>query len=308
MAMDFLQQLRIFVRVAEAGGFARAADQLGLAASTVTAAVQRLERALATELFQRTTRSVRLTPDGEQLQERALRLLADADETRSLFAQDGHRARGRLRVEAPARMVSGLLAPALPALLDAHPQLDLELNSSDRLSDLVEAGIDCVLRVGRVVDAPLVAHPLGTLAQLTCASPQLVDRLGLPSSPTELARYPAVHYGGLPPGGRDDWELQHAGGLVLVPMSGRVSVNSTESYIACALAGLGAIQAPAYDLRAELAAGRLVPLLPQSPPPGLPVQVMYPSQRRLSHRLRVFIDWLAPLLAAAQAQPAQNAA
>ena len=173
MSGDFLQSLQVFIRVAESGGFSRAADQLGMAASSVTASVQKLERMLGAPLFLRTTRRVRLSADGELLYERALGLLADAEEARTLFGQRGG-ARGRLRVEAPSRMVRRLLAPALPALLDAHPALELELNSNDHRTALVEAGIDCVIRVGAPAEASLVARPLGLLRIATCASPQLI--------------------------------------------------------------------------------------------------------------------------------------
>ena len=290
---DFLQSLQVFVRVAESGGFSRAADQLGMAASSVTASVQKLERTLGAPLFLRTTRRVRLTADGELLYERALGLLADAEEARTLFGQRGG-ARGRLRVEAPSRMVRRLLAPALPALLDAHPALALELNSNDHRTALVEAGIDCVIRVGAPADAALVARPLGLLRIATCASPQLIERLGLPQTPDDLARYPAIHYGGLPIGRAEHWDLA---GDAAVPMQGRLSVDNTESYIACACEGLGVIQAPAYDLREELHDGRLLELLPAFAPPPISVQALYPSHRRASSRLNAFIDWVSPLIA-----------
>src|SRR5690606_21556010 len=215
--MDLLQRLRIFLRVADSGGFARAADQLGIAASSVTLQVQKLEQDLGTQLFQRTTRSVHLTPDGEQLYERALRLVSDAEETQSLFRQSGRQVRGRLRVEAPARLVRRLLAPNLPDLLDEHPGLELELNSNDRFSGLVEDGIDCVVRVGAYADPGMIVRPLAQLRQVTCASPALIERLGMPTTPAALATFPAVHYGGLPSARPEYWELQADGGLIEAP-------------------------------------------------------------------------------------------
>lgn len=260
--------------------------------------MRRCEKELGTQLFQRTTRTVHLTPDGEQLYERALRLVSDAEETQALFRQSGRQVRGRLRVEAPARMVRCLLAPNLPRLLDAHPDLELELNGSDRLSDLVEAGIDCVVRVGAHAEPSMIARPVAQLPQITCASPGLIERLGMPATPADLAAFPAIHYGGLPSARQEYWELLMDGERLDVPMQGRVSVNNSEGYVACALAGLGAIQAPRYDLRDELASGRLVEILPASPPPAIPVQLLYPSQRRLSRRLHVFMAWVEPLLQA----------
>ena len=188
MRGDFLQSLQVFVRVAESGGFSRAAAQLGMAASSVTASVQRLERELGAPLFLRTTRKVRLSADGELLYERALGLLADAEETRGLFGQRGG-ARGRLRVEAPSRMVRKLLAPALPSLLASHPALELELNSNDHRSALLEAGIDesdldrlsgpCGLDIGAISPAETA---LSILAEI------LARRAGRDGGPLKEAR------------------------------------------------------------------------------------------------------------------------
>ncbi len=295
--MNLLLHLQVFVRVAETGSFSRAAGHLGLAASSVTASVQKLEADLATRLLQRTTRRVSLTADGEQLYERALRLLADAEETQALFRHDNLQARGRLRVEVPARIARLIVAPALPDLLRLHPGLEVELNSSDRVSDLVEAGIDCVLRVGAPGAAHLAARTLGELRQATCASPALIAQYGLPHLPDELSRFPAIHFGAMPSGGQDQWDLGAEDQRLRIPMRGRVAVNNTESYIACCVAGLGVIQAPVYDVQMEIAAGTLVELLPAYPPAALSLQVLYAAQHRQSRRLRVMIDWLSALMA-----------
>lgn len=295
--MNLLQHLQVFVRVVESGSFSRAAEHMGLAASSVTASVQKLETGLGTRLLQRTTRQVRPTADGEQLYERAMRLLADAEETQTLFRQQGTQARGRLRVEVPARIARLIIAPALPGLMAQHPELEIELNSSDRISDLVEAGIDCVLRVGAAGAPHLAARPLGELRMVTCASPGLVSRFGMPVSPDELSRFPTIHYGPMPSGGQDEWELGTKGQRHHVPMRGRMAVNNTESYVACCIAGLGVIQVPAYDVQAEMASGDLVELLEHLPPPPLSLQVFYPGQHRQSRRLRIFIDWLAAVMA-----------
>ena len=295
--MNLLLHLQIFVRVVDSGSFSRAAEHMGMAASSVSASVQKLETGLGTRLLQRTTRQVRLTADGEQLYERAMRLLADAEETQTLFRQHGTQARGRLRVEMPARITRLIIAPALPSLMAKHPDLEIELNSSDRISDLVEAGIDCVLRVGATGAPHLAARSLGTLRLATCASPELVARHGMPNTPDELSRFPVIHYGPLPSGGQDEWELEMAGQRQSVPMRGRIAVNNTETYIACCIAGMGVIQVPAYDVQAEIAAGRLVELLEHHPSEPLSLQVFYPGQHRQSRRLRVFIDWLAEVMA-----------
>lgn len=315
--MDLLQSLDVFRRVADTGSFSRVADQLDLAPSSVSAAVQRLEQHLGVALFQRTTRRVRLSSEGELLLERADRLLADAEDMRGLFRGD-QALRGRLRVEVPARIARLLVAPALPAFLDRHPGLALELGSTDRISHLLDEGIDCVLRVGDSTAVPdLVARPLGRLAQATCASPALLDRHGRPANIAAFARLPAVHFGRIGAGKGERWEFVDGHGrLHAAELQGRVSVANAETYIACGLAGLGVIQVPRFDVAGLLADGRLVEIaLPGLAAPRLAATVLYPPQRRLSRALQLFVAWLEALLAPhlepdarPDARPAQPAA
>lgn len=295
--MDLLQSLDVFGRVADAGSFSKAADQLGMAPSSVSTAVQRLEQHLGVPLFQRTTRRVRLSSEGELLLERARRLLSDAEDMRGLFHRE-HALSGQLRVEVPARIARKLVAPALPAFLDQHPALAIELGSTDRLSHLAEEGIDCVLRVGETAVPELVSRSFGRFAQVNCASPALLARHGMPANPAGFAHLPAVHFGRIAAGKGERWEFLDARGhLHAVQLHGRVSVANAETYIACALAGLGVIQVPRYDVADLLAAGQLVEIrLPGLNLPGLPVTALYPSQRRLSRALQCFIDWLDALL------------
>ncbi|KAF1709781.1 LysR family transcriptional regulator [Pseudoxanthomonas kalamensis DSM 18571] len=296
--MDLLQSLGIFSRVAEAGSFSRAADALGMATSSVSAAVQRLEQHLGVPLFQRTTRKVRLSSEGEVLYERAAQLLGDAEDVRGLFRRD-RLPSGQLRVEVPARIARTLIAPALPGFLARYPDISLELGSTDRLSNLVEEGIDCVLRVGELNVSGLVARPLGRFAVGTFASPALIERHGMPTDPPTLARLPVVHFGRIAAGKHENWEYQDdSGQLLSLDLRGSVSVGNAEAYIACCEAGLGMIQVPRYDVAELLALGRLVEIvLPGLHAPSLPVSVLYPPSRRLSRALQAFVEWLDDLLA-----------
>ena len=294
--MDLLQTLTLFQRVAETGSFTRAADALGMATSSVSAAVQKLEQHLGVPLFQRTTRSVRLSSEGEQLYERATRLLADAVETERLFRND-RAPGGQLRVEVPARMGRTLIAPALPGFLARYPEASIELGSTDKRANLVDEGIDCVLRVGEAGELDLVERLLGRLPQTTCASPALIAAHGMPGTLDELARLPVVHFGRVAIGKAEDWEYQRDGRTHTLRMQGKVSVASAETYIACCLAGIGMIQVPRYDVAGLLQSGELVEVVvPGCTPPSLPIAVLYPPQRRLSRLLHVFIDWLEELL------------
>ncbi len=297
--MDFVDQLRVFQRVAGSGGFAAAANQLNLPRPTVTLAIQQLEARLGVRLFNRTTRRVRLTDDGERLLERAAALVADVEEMEAQFRPAAASLSGRLRVDLPSRIARRLVAPRLPAFFLRHPELRLELGSSDRALDLVHEGIDCALRVGELSASSLVARPLGALAQVQCASPAYLARFGTPASPADLDQHHAVNYASPSSGQVAPWEWLEGEQTRSRAMAGSVTVNNAETYIACALAGLGLIQVPAYDVREHLAAGELVEVLAPWPAPALPMQLVYPHRRHLSQRVRAFGDWLAELLAQA---------
>lgn len=295
--MDLTDQLRIFVSVARCSGFAAAAAQLDMPRATVSLAVQQLEARLGARLFNRTTRRVALTQEGEDLLERASNLVSDADELDNLFKTQETALSGRLRVDVPSRLARRTIAPALPAFLAHHPQLHVELGSSDRAVDLVAEGIACALRVGTLAPSSLVARPLGRLRLVNCASPAYLERRGVPDSPRALKRHRAVLYA--PPGEERaaPWEWTEAGEPRALALEGQVTVNNAETYIACALAGLGLIQIPAYDVQEHLARGELVEVLADWPAPAMPVQLVYPHRRYLSRRVQAFGRWLGDLLA-----------
>lgn len=295
--MERLEQLRVFIAVARSASFTAAAAQLDLPRANVSLAVQQLEARLGTRLLNRTTRSVRPTPDGEALLEHAAALVEDADELDQLFRPQSAGVQGRLRVNVPSRMARRLIAPALPDFLAANPELELELGSSDRTVDLVTEGIDCALRVGIMSSSSLVARSLGHLRLIHCASRAYLARHGTPATPEDLVRHTAVLYA--PPGEHRAaaWEWVQDSRVLTRAMTGPVTVNNAESYIACCLAGLGLIQIPAYDVREHLASGDLVEILADWPPPAMPIQLVFAHRRHLSRRVQTFGGWLAGILA-----------
>jgi len=256
-----LEALRIFVKVAELASFTRAAEQLGLPKARVSTAVQGLEARIATRLLHRTTRSVRLTPDGEQFLERSKALLTDAEQLHAMFQQAPSALRGRLRIDLPASMARDHVIPRLPEFLAAHPQVQISLSTSDRRVDPVLEGFDCVLRVGSLPDSGLVARTLGHLRMCNCASPAYLAAHGVPQSLADLDRHQLIHYSpGLvaePPG----WEYPDGDVYRLQPMRGVLTVNSTDAYQAACLAGLGLIQAPRIGMRRQLDLGTRVQVL-----------------------------------------------
>ena len=305
--MDRIDLLQVFVRVAETGSFTRAADRLGLPRASVSTAVQQLETRLGSRLLHRTTRRVGLTPDGEVMLERARALVADMEDMEQQFLPARGQVSGRLKVDVPSRIARRLIAPALPGFFALHPAIELELGSSDRAVDLVLEGIDCALRVGPLANSSLVARPLGHFTLINCASPAYLERHGTPRTPADLPDHVAVNYASPTSGRAAPWEWLRDGETSTLRMRSQVAANNAETYIACALAGLGLIQIPAYDVREHLAAGELVEVLPDARAEPLPVQLVYPHRRNLSRRMQAFVGWLETVLADALDKPAHPA-
>lgn len=289
--------LLIFTRVAELSSFTQAADHLGLPKASVSKSVKQLEEAMGTQLLRRNTRRVVLTPDGQLCYDRCKDMLAEFDDLQAMF-RAGQALRGRLRVDMSLGMARKVVLPELPHFLAQHPELSIELSSTDRRVDLVADGFDCVVRTGRLEVSELVARPLGAMAQHNLASPAYLARHGVPQTLEDLAQHRLVHYatrlGTRSAGfevarGADD--VQH------LAMAGAVTVNNSEAYGAAALAGLGIIQAPVIALRAHVQAGELVEVLPRWRAPDLPVTLLYAHRRHVPARLRAFMDWLAQVLA-----------
>lgn len=296
--MEQLERMRVFVRVADLASFTQAAHSLGLPKASVSSAVQQLEARLGARLLQRTTRRVQLTDDGRVYYERCRDVLADVDELDGLFRRDDAPLTGRVRVDMPAGVARHAVLPRLAEFLARHPGLSVELSSVDRRVEVLREGFDCVLRVGALHDSTLVARPLGALRQINCASLTYLARHGLPTSLADLARHQLVHYSaqlGGKPGGFD--YLDADGVLRSVPMAGALTVNSTDAYSAACLAGLGLIQVPLAGVRGYLHSGELLQVLPDCPPPALPVHLLYPHRRHLPRRVRAWMEWLAQVMA-----------
>ncbi|MCT4704919.1 LysR family transcriptional regulator [Enterobacteriaceae bacterium H11S18] len=290
--MDKLQAMQLFIRVAELESFTRAADTLGLPKGSVSRQIQALESALGTRLLYRTTRRVQLTQDGMVYYERCRDLLANLDELDGLFLHDPSTISGRLRVDMPVSLARNLVITKLPAFLQQYPGIELELSSSDRLVDVVREGFDCVVRVGHLKDSGLIARSVGKLTQINCASPDYLARFGYPESLEDLASHAVVHYAvnlGTRPQG---FEVCVDKATQWVKTGGVITVNSTETYQAACLAGLGIIQAPRIGLREHLKNKKLLEILPQYRAAPLPVSLLYPHRRNLSRRVHLFMEWL----------------
>lgn len=292
--MSLFDDMTVYTRVAELASFTQAAQSLELPKASISTAVQRLEATLGTRLLHRTTRRVQVTQDGQAFYERCKDLLADIDELQTMFQPAGAALRGRLRVDMPMGAARNLVLPHLGEFLRAHPQLEIELSSTDRRVDIVREGFDCVLRVGTLTDSSLVARPLGHYQLLSCASADYVRTFALPSSLEDLAAHRLIHY--VPTLGATSAGFEYVDAndeIRFVPMPGALTVNNTEAYMAACQAGLGIIQVPASAVAAQIAAGTLVEILPQHRPAPMPVSLLYANRRHLPKRVQVFMTWLA---------------
>lgn len=222
--------------------------------------------------------------------------MADSDELEQIFRPGAQALEGRLRVDMPSRIARRHVAPALPGFFAQYPGIELELGSSDRAIDLVQEGVDCALRVGEMASSSLVARPLGLLRQVNCASPAYLARQGAPQHPDDLPQHHAVNYAAAGGARAAPWAWTADGQARTLTMRSQVSANNAETYVACALAGLGLIQIPVFDVRDHLEAGELVEVLLRWPAPSMPVQIVYPHRRHLSRRVRAFSDWLAEVM------------
>lgn len=294
--MDKIHAMQLFIRVAELESFSRAADTLGLPKGSVSRQIQALESALGTRLLYRTTRRVQLTQDGMVYYERCRDLLANLEELDGLFLHDPASISGRLRVDMPVSVAKNLVMPKLPAFLQLYPGIELELSSSDRMVDVVREGFDCVVRVGQLKDSGLIARSIGKLTMINCASPDYLARFGYPENLDDLTSHAVVHYalnlGSRPQGFEylDDKTTQW------IKTGGVITVNSTETYQAACLAGLGIIQVPRIGVKELLKSKKLVEVLPQYRAAPMPVSLLYPHRRNLSRRVHLFMEWLAGVM------------
>lgn len=291
--MDRLHAMRLYARIVELGSFTAAADDLALPRATVTHTVKALEARLGAQLLQRTTRRVRVTCEGKAYYQHCVRLLADVDEVEANFREASIVPRGRLRVDLSAALARLLVIPALPEFLARFPQIELDVGTGDRFVDLVREGVDCALRVGDPGDTGMVGRRIATLPQITVASADYVRRHGKPKALADLQDgHYAVHWAS--PTTRRPEPLEFVVGRRRreIQLPGRITVNGADAYLACCRAGLGIAQFSHYRIADELADGRMCELLPDIRPPALPMTVLYPPQRQMPARLRVFIDWL----------------
>ena len=295
--MNKLQAMEVFVQVVDAGSFTRAADTLQMPKATVSTLIQALETSLASRLLHRTTRHVSVTSDGAAYYERCVRILSDVRDAEESLTRHRFSPSGRLRVDAPTGLTCEILIPALPDFFARYPDITLEMGSTDRPVDLVEEGIDCAVRGGALLDTSLIARRVGIINFVTAASPAYLARFGTPQHPNELVKHRCVNYFSAKTGKVYDWDFNRNGERIEVPMPGLIALNDSNAYVQAGLAGLGVIQMTDYLLTRHVEEGRMVQLLPDWASDPLPVHIIYPQNRHMSAKVRVFVEWVSDVFA-----------
>ena len=290
--MDKPGEMAAFVRVVEEGGFSAAARTLGLTPSAVSKLIGRLEDRLGARLLHRTTRRISLTHEGVAYYQRSVRILREIEEAEDAITQLHVAPRGTLRVNAAVAFATYQIVPLMPEFLELYPEVHLELTVTDRVVDLIEEGVDVAIRIGARTDSSLISRQLAEDHRLICAAPAYLDRHGMPQTPDDLTGHNCLAWMANQ-GGLNDWPFHGPDGPYTVTVSGNAEVNSGETLHEMALAGLGLARMAEFRVGADIAAGRLVPLLlDHHRADPLPIHVVYPHRRHLLPKVRTFVDFL----------------
>ncbi|MBF2097457.1 MAG: LysR family transcriptional regulator [Gloeomargaritaceae cyanobacterium C42_A2020_066] len=283
--------MRAFTQVVTHRGFAAAGRQMGLSRSAVNKLVAQLEQELGIQLLHRTTRLVQPTEAGRAFYERCLDILNDVAEAEQAVAQLQAEPRGVLRLNAPMSFGVLHLSPLLAEFMAHYAQVAVRLTLEDRFVDPIAEGYDLVVRIGPPVEsASLIVQAVTTVHQIICAAPVYLKAHPVPSHPHELTEHVCLEYGYQVTGSA--WHLTAGSEILRVPVAGRFCANNGQVLRDAALQGLGLALLPHFIVASDLAAGRLVPLLTDYPPPTTQLSVLYPVNRHLSVKVRLLIDWL----------------
>lgn len=290
--MELLQSMQLFARLAELGSFTRAADAMQIGRPQVTRAIQALEISLGVRLFQRTTRTVRLTSEGEQFYERVKTILGEVADATAMFSSPGSTLRGRLRIDIPTALSQPGLIEGLRAFSTRYPAIDLTLGVTDRTVDLVAEGVDCALRIGELPSSSLVASRIGLATMVTCAAPRYLKEHGEPQTLEDLSAHRGVTF----LSGQNQrslaWQFMDGGREQSHITRQGITVNESNAYVECGVAGFGILQAPGITLDRFLADGTLVEVLREFRPRPRPVSVLYPSRSHLAPQVEAFVCWV----------------
>jgi LysR family transcriptional regulator for bpeEF and oprC len=261
----------------------------------VSTVVQNLESHLGVRLLNRTTRRVQVTDDGALYYEYCARILAEVSDAESALSSKRQSPRGTVRVDTSATFAAHVLVPVMRDFNARYPDITVKLGLADRNVDLVQEGVDCVIRIGVLDDSNLVARSLGSVRMTICAAPAYLEQMGEPATPDDLDRHHAVNYFSARTGRVYPMEFEADGILIKRPIEGKLAVNEGLVYVASAVEGLGLIQTPRFMVAKALESGALREILRDCHCAPLPLSILYPH-RRLSMSVRVFSEWVHELV------------
>ncbi len=293
--MNKLQAMEVFVQVVDAGGFTRAADIMQLPKATVSTLVRDLETSLSVKLLNRTTRQISLTADGAAYYERCLAILADVRDAEDSLSKTRASPSGRLRIDMP--VAARRMIPTFSDFFERYPDIHVEVGFSDRTVDLLEEGVDCALRGGELADSTLIARRVGTLDFITCATPGYLARYGRPQHPNDLAQHHCINYFSAKTGKLFDWDFAQGEEKIRIRGPGKIAVNDSDGYLDACLAGMGIAQMSSYTAQPHVESGALEMVLQDWCIDPAPIHVVYPQNRHLSAKVRVFVEWIAEVMA-----------
>lgn len=288
--IDHFKHVLNFVRVAESRSFTGAADRLGVSTAAVSKSVAQLEASLGVKLFNRTTRNLSLTDDGELLLLHCRRILLDVEAAEAEVTRANQVPMGKLRVHAPVGMGRRIVMPALLALAKRYPELSIDADFSDRVPNLADEGLDATLRIGRVADSRVVAKPLTRLRYVTCASPAYLAAHGTPAVPADLQDHDCLAYVQWQTGRYHAWRYAHGDETYTFTPNGKLNVNHPQAILDAVIDGAGIACMASFIAAPAIQDGRLRLILSDWLDPGTPVHLVYLPNRRLSPRIRAFID------------------
>jgi DNA-binding transcriptional LysR family regulator len=293
--MDNISEMGVFVRVVQSGSFSAAARSLDLTPSAISKQIGRLEDRLGARLFNRTTRHLNLTEAGTGFYERCRQILAEIEEAEQAVADLLATPRGTLKLALPAAFGRLHITPILSAFLQRYPDMRIDLDMTDRLTDLLADGMDMAVRIGDLSDSSLIARRLAPNRRVVCGTPGYFSGMAVPHRPQDLLAHNCLVY--TYRASRNDWRFNGPEGEESVQVAGNLEANSAEALQSAVLSGLGIGLLPMWLIGADLKAGRMIEVLPGYHVPDSAVYAVYPPGRHLSPKVRSFVDYLAEYFA-----------
>ncbi|HEY6643131.1 LysR family transcriptional regulator [Povalibacter sp.] len=306
--MNNFSDIVAYVRVVEAHSFVAAAQTLGMSPSAISKAVSRLEERLGARLLNRTTRSLSLTDVGASFYERCREALGQLDHAESEVSESRGIPRGRLRVDVPVSLGRRIIVPALPRFIAQYPEISVHMSMNDRVTDLVQEGIDAALRVGNLSDSSLVARRIAQLRGVTCASPEFIERYGMPKEPGDLPPEHCLQMFKVGNNQTREWTFRKGDVEHKILPAARLAFSDPESAVAAAVSGAGFVRSLDFTVEAQIASGLLQPVLEDwNDGAYWPVSVVYPQHRQPTAKIRAFIDFVSGLFPQTEASASVRA-